>query len=932
MTLNKIMLALPVLGLSLQLNATPMNDKHHRDFAPITKTHAISVEHGHESKRDSRAPQKATSHKTSEHANTLKLANTEFSISIQAAASCNVSAFVSAQSSTIVSQITSQGPDCVNDLFSVSAQNQVDIFTSSKMIAAAQAAKQAAQSYQGGGDATLESLILFIRAGFYAEFYNNGVNFSANVTNEVKSAIDAFVNNIHFYDNNNGHGTVLSEFLIAMDSTELQHVYLPIVKNWLNKFDQNYAANSNMRRAVNNIFTLLYRGQWNNNYVNLVKSDTQLVDLLSQFTQKTWMIGADAEYLAVNAAGELARLLMHKGATIETRVENALKTLFATYKSYGYGDGLWLNAADVASYYSDCTKFNICNFDKTLESQVLSQIHECSSTIKIRAQELTALQLQSACNTMEAEESRFHVSLATNNQPVADDNNTFLQVNIFNSSDDYQKYAKAIFKIDTNNGGMYLEGNPSQVGNQANFVAYEASYAKADHYIWNLEHEYVHYLDGRFDMYGDFNAPTEDVVWWSEGVAEYIANQNDNPRAIDTIKDGSVYTLGQVFTTTYDGFDQDRIYRWGYLAVRFMFERHFNEVKSMLAKTRAGDWAGYKTLMNSWASAYGNEFTQWTLDLANSGTNNNAPTAVINGPYQGVAGQAVAFSSFGSTDSDGQITRYLWDFGDGSQSIEAEPSHVYASEGNYTVSLTVTDNDNLSSQVSTQAQISSAPSGSVLLKAQSVVVSGAQDAETRFTFEVPAGATNLSFVTSGGKGDADLYVKFGGEPTLSSYDCRPYVGGNSERCDVASPNSGTYHVMLRGYNAYENVSLIADYQPATSNLPDACKVQGPTTGGRLQTGVATCLGNTSPIWLSLENVSGQQSISIQTANGTGDLALEYSNQGWPTSNNVEASSFRAGNGECINLSGQTNYWGYLKISGSSNGATILVKYNEGWCN
>lgn len=932
MTLNKIMLALPVLGFSLQLNASTLNDKHQRDFAPISKTHAISVEHGHESKRDNRAPQKSSSRQSTEHSNTLQHVKMESSISLQTIAGCDVNAFVTASSSTVVSQITSQGADCVNDLFSVSAQNQVDIFTSNKMIAAAQAAKQAAQSYQGGGDETLEALILFIRAGFYAEFYNNGVNFSTNVTNEVKSAIDAFVANSHFYDNNNGHGKVLGEFLIAMDSTELQHVYLPIVKNWLAKFDQTYAANSNMRRAVNNVFTLLYRGQWNNSYVNLVKSDSQLVDLLSQFAQKTWIVGSDAEYLAVNAAGELARLLMHKGSSIETRVENALTTLFATYKSYGYGDALWLNAADVASYYSDCTKFNICNFDKTLESQVLSQIHDCSSTIKIRAQELTALQLQSACTTMEAEENRFHVSLATNNQPVADDNNTFLQVNIFNSSEDYQKYAKAIFKIDTNNGGMYLEGNPSQVGNQANFVAYEASYAKGDHYIWNLEHEYVHYLDGRFDMYGDFNAPTEAVVWWSEGVAEYIANQNDNPRAIDTIKDGSVYTLGKVFETTYDGFDQDRIYRWGYLAVRFMFERHFDEVKSMLAKTRTGDWAGYKTLMSNWASAYGNEFTQWTQDLALTGGNNNAPTAVINGPYQGVAGQPIAFSSAGSADSDGQITSYLWDFGDGSQSIDAEPSHTYASEGNYTVSLTVTDNSNVSSQVSTTAQITPEVSGNELVKGQTVSTSGQQDSEKRFTFEVPVGATNLSFVTSGGIGDADLYVKFASEPTLSSYDCRPYVGGNSERCDIASPNAGKYYVMLRGYNAYENVSLTADYQPATSNLPDACKVQGPTTGGRLQTGIATCLGSISPIWLSLENVSGQQSISIQTANGSGDLALEYSNQGWPTSNNVEASSFRAGNGECINLSGQANYWGYLKVSGTSSGATILVKYNEGWCN
>ena len=79
---------------------------------------------------------------------------------------------------------------------------------------------------------------------------------------------------------------------------------------------------------------------------------------------------------------------------------------------------------------------------------------------------------------------------------------------------------------------MYLEGDPSNPDNQANFVAYEASYANADHYVWNLEHEYVHYLDGRFNLYGDFNAPTADIVWWSEGVAEYVSLLEDNSAAI----------------------------------------------------------------------------------------------------------------------------------------------------------------------------------------------------------------------------------------------------------------------------------------------------------------------------------------------------------------------------------------------------------------
>ena len=79
-------------------------------------------------------------------------------------------------------------------------------------------------------------------------------------------------------------------------------------------------------------------------------------------------------------------------------------------------------------------------------------------------------------------------------------------------------------------------------------------------------------------------------------------------------------------------------------------------------------------------------------------------------------------------------------------------------------------------------------------------------------FDVPAGATDLEFQMSGGSGDADLYVRFGSEPTTSSYNCRPYLNGNDETCTFASPSTGTYHVMIRGYQAYSGVSLVASYQ------------------------------------------------------------------------------------------------------------------------
>jgi endonuclease I len=85
-----------------------------------------------------------------------------------------------------------------------------------------------------------------------------------------------------------------------------------------------------------------------------------------------------------------------------------------------------------------------------------------------------------------------------------------------------------------------------------------------------------------------------------------------------------------------------------------------------------------------------------------------------------------------------------------------------------------------------------------------------------YTLAVPTGATNLQIASSGGSGDADLYVRYGSAPTTTSYDCRPYLTGNNETCSVASPQAGTWYVMLRAYTSFSATSLVASYTPASS--------------------------------------------------------------------------------------------------------------------
>ena len=70
---------------------------------------------------------------------------------------------------------------------------------------------------------------------------------------------------------------------------------------------------------------------------------------------------------------------------------------------------------------------------------------------------------------------------------------------------------------------------------------------------------------------------------------------------------------------------------------------------------------------------------------------NLPPVANPNGPYLGAVGSSIPFNGSGSSDPDGDLLTYDWDFGDTSTGIGATPTHSYATPGTYDVCLTVND-------------------------------------------------------------------------------------------------------------------------------------------------------------------------------------------------------------------------------------------------
>ena len=74
------------------------------------------------------------------------------------------------------------------------------------------------------------------------------------------------------------------------------------------------------------------------------------------------------------------------------------------------------------------------------------------------------------------------------------------------------------------------------------------------------------------------------------------------------------------------------------------------------------------------------------------GDTNLPPEAIAKGPYCGFVNISLTFDGSASKDSDGNITNYLWSFGDTTTATGKITTHNYTKTGNYTITLAVTDN------------------------------------------------------------------------------------------------------------------------------------------------------------------------------------------------------------------------------------------------
>ncbi|MFI1581925.1 collagenase [Embleya sp. NPDC020630] len=743
-----------------------------------------------------------------------------------AVAGCSVADFASRTGAALVTQIKASTTECVNTLFTVSGTDARSIFREEQMTTVAYALRDLAGSYPGNGSTSAPQVVLFLRAGYYVQWYDPTTvgTYGPALKTAIRSGLDAFFANSHSSDVTDANGETLAEAVTLIDSAQENARYLYVVKRLLAGYNSSYDASWWMKASVNNVFTVLFRGHQVPEFVTAVQSDPSTVDAVDAFARAHRdLLGTDRAYLTVNSGRELARFLQY--ASLQARVRPMVRAHLSATSITGPTAAMWVALAEGTDYYdkAQCAYYDTCNLQARLTAAVLTIDYTCSPSIRIRAQEISQANLAAACTSLRNQDSYFH-GVVKDSGAVANDHNTTIEVVVFHSSSDYQTYAGAIFGIDTNNGGMYLEGDPSAAGNQPRFIAYEAEWTRPAFEIWNLNHEYTHYLDGRFDMFGDFNAGVSTpTIWWIEGFAEYVSYSYRNLPYDAAITEAGkhTYALSTVFDTTYSN-DTTRIYRWGYLGVRYMLQKHPADVTRLLGYYRTGDWAGARTFLTSTiGTRYDSDWYTWLAACAagacgGGGTpTNRPPTAEFT---SAVSGTSVAFTDT-STDSDGTIASRAWDFGDGTTSTAANPTKTYAA-GTYTVKLTVTDNGGATATVSHTVTVTGGggatectdPDTRVLGKNCSrTSVSAGANGTAWFYIYIPAGTARLNIVTAGGTGNADLYYNSDNWATPTAYTAKSTQSGNAETLTITAPPEGYHYISLYGQQAFAGTSVTTSY-------------------------------------------------------------------------------------------------------------------------
>jgi PKD repeat protein len=204
-----------------------------------------------------------------------------------------------------------------------------------------------------------------------------------------------------------------------------------------------------------------------------------------------------------------------------------------------------------------------------------------------------------------------------------------------------------------------------------------------------LDHETIYYW--KIVAWDNHNAQSENQTWSFTTHENHPPNTPSNPGPSNGKTDVSLNTILE-----WEGGDPDED------VVSYDVYFGTNSTPPKIKANISGEFYALEQLeyetkyywhVIAW-DTYGATSNGSLWNFTSSPPENKKPMANAGGPYTGYVNSPVYFDGSRSNDTDGNITKWFWDFGDDTNGTGETVSHRYSSVGIYNVTLTVTDNGN----------------------------------------------------------------------------------------------------------------------------------------------------------------------------------------------------------------------------------------------
>lgn len=172
--------------------------------------------------------------------------------STRASGACNPGELGNLSGAALVQAVKAADMERINSLFNATGNTARDLFNQANMLTVAQAFKTDAQNYNGSNSQSTMQLVLFLRAGYYVQFYQSSTvgNYGTQLKSTVGDALERFFANPKSMTVNEDSAQVLSEAVTLIDSSENNSRFLGVLVDLLEDFNAQQAGTSATRRTT----------------------------------------------------------------------------------------------------------------------------------------------------------------------------------------------------------------------------------------------------------------------------------------------------------------------------------------------------------------------------------------------------------------------------------------------------------------------------------------------------------------------------------------------------------------------------------------------------------------------------------------------------------------------------------------------------------